>query len=311
MNKDFEKICCSVCGKRETEIIARRGAKKIPIYVSICPNCGLVYLNPRWKKKKYVEFYAEEYKKWRREENVVLSGKTNKKFSLIFERIKDFISHKPLSILDIGSAKGIYLEYFKRKFPEAYLAAIEPMPYCQKHLIESIGANLLSDDAESNWQINVKDRFDLIIMRMVLEHLLNPLSALKKVSFALSKQGLFYLSVPNMLNPKMKGSLENYWFRAPHTYYFSRETLLALIANVGLEPVILHDSTSEMWGIFKKGNFYFKPQSVYEIQKRVIKKFRIKYFIFSLKSRPKQLLKKILPAGLKNRIKKCFIRSKY
>ncbi|MGB1103629.1 MAG: class I SAM-dependent methyltransferase [Crocinitomicaceae bacterium] len=78
---------------------------------------------------------------------------------------------------------------------------------------------MLSDDVNSNWYTKLNERFDLIIMRHVLEHFLDPLTVLKRIREVLSEDGVLYIAVPNNLNPTQ--DLEKVWFRVVHTYYFN------------------------------------------------------------------------------------------
>ena len=87
-------------------------------------------------------------------------------------------------------------------------------------------------------------------MRHVLEHLLNPLKALKKVESVLVDNGKIYIAVPNMSKPK--GKLKKYWFRIVHVSYFSINSLIILTQKAGLKPLEINEIDSELYGIFIK-----------------------------------------------------------
>ena len=113
-------------------------------------------------------------------------------------------------------------------------------------------------------------------MRHVLEHLADPIASLTKVEKALSENGLFYVAVPNNMKPK--GSLERYWYRAVHTYYFNRVTLEYMCRKVGLEPILIIEgdelSKHELVLVCQK-NRELAPPSIdpqnYAAQRSVIK----------------------------------------
>ena len=42
-----------------------------------------------------------------------------------------------------------------------------------------------------------QNKFDIIILRHVLEHTTNPLNIIKKLNISLKKNGFFYIEIPN------------------------------------------------------------------------------------------------------------------
>lgn len=282
-HKEFEEVCCILCGKRDTGIIGRKGQFGFPVYVSICKNDGLVYLSPRWKKDRYKQFYSEEYY-----DNYYKIDMESKKsianrysnIEKIWKRIENFNIKKVYSVLDIGSGMGWSLNFLKKKIGDhIFISAIEPSNICKNHIIDEIGAELLTDDVDSNWHLNNKNRFDLIIMRHVLEHLLYPIEVLQKLYEVLSPNGLLYIAVPDMMAPR--GSFNNYWFRVVHTYYYCKDTLEHLLQRLYFETLTIKTDNSEVWGIFKKGerNSGLTIRSVYEEQMEIIKHHKRKYYI--------------------------------
>ena len=75
----------------------------------------------------------------------------------------------------------------------------------------------MSDSINSEWQKGNEKKFDIIIVRHVLEHLLDPLNSLKKVRETLTHSGVAYIAVP-MMSPK---GARRYYFQS----YFSKPTL--------------------------------------------------------------------------------------
>ena len=85
-------------------------------------------------------------------------------------------------------------------------------------ILQKNGIRIISNDADSNWDENFKNFFDVIILRHVLEHFLDPSSILKKIYNTLNNRGTIYVAVPNnLLLTRQKG-----WLRIAHTYYFNR-----------------------------------------------------------------------------------------
>ena len=216
MEKKFEKVNCAICGTDNTHEISKKGQFDLPINLVLCKDCGLGYLNPRWDQSAYLAFYQKEYDNYYRSEITTDFKLRPKANNPILSRLSSW-KHLPSnieSLLDIGSGAGQNLIDFKQQFPSANLFAIEPSPDSHEHL-SSINAKVISSDVDSDWEEGDSDKYDLVIMRHVLEHFLDPLAVMKKVRKVLSRDGLLYLAVPNNLKPTK--NLEGRWFRVVHT----------------------------------------------------------------------------------------------
>ena len=145
----------------------------------------------------------------------------------------------------------------------------------------------------------------MIIFRHVLEHLLDPVAALEKVTQAMSPQGVLYIAVPDMLHPD--GSLSDFWYRCVHTYYYSKTTLRRIAARAGLQPVAIQEESSELWAIFRKGQAAVEPApvSAYQQQMAALNQYKRKRFVRSglLIFSPKQLSQRV-PRSVKNLVPK-------
>ena len=74
-----------------------------------------------------------------------------------------------------------------------------------------MGVKILTNDVDNEIDDMHHGSFDLIVMRHVLEHLENPVTALKKIVNLLSKDGILYIAVPNSLKTG-KYPLQKSWF---------------------------------------------------------------------------------------------------
>ncbi|MEK6221861.1 MAG: class I SAM-dependent methyltransferase, partial [Chloroflexota bacterium] len=209
----------------------------------------------------------------------------------------------PKAALDVGCGLGWSLDYFAKQVKGIEIAGVEPSNYCAEHVTNVIGAELVGRDVDADWHISQVGRFDIVVMRMVAEHLLDPIGAFKKVRETLSSKGLFYIAIPNMMNPA--GSLKKFWYRIVHTYYYSKTTLTRIAGLSGLEPVVVEVDGAELWGIFKRKDNFSDPNlpSVYAAQIKVLQGYKFKRFVragfqfFGIR-----MLGKLLPKAIKNRV---------
>ena len=223
--------------------------------------------------------------------------------------------------LDIGSGEGCTLLYLKENHEKSgkntplNLHAIEPSSRCLKTLKE-FGINVISNDVDSDWHKKYKHKFDFIIMRHVLEHFMDPVSVLKKVSSSLTKDGLVYIAVPNSMNPQLP--LNKTFFRAVHTFYFSRISLHNVINLSNLEIMHLSaspkDSPHEIYALCRKSRKAVPPvilNDEFFLQKEVLSnsykkeksfKFKIDNSINNLKNHTKRRIIKLIPSGIKRAV---------
>lgn len=102
-----------------------------------------------------------------------------------------------LTVLDAGSGRGEYSlemsKHFKKvvgvePFEDAHVFAVKNVPKNKKNL------SFYHSNLES---FSSKEKFDLIVMLTVFEHLRNPKKVFDKVFSLLKKDGLIYLTAPN------------------------------------------------------------------------------------------------------------------
>ena len=154
MNKEFEKVVCNSCGADDYEHISNSGQFDLPLSVVICKNCGLAYLNPRWTKETYLQFYTHEYDYYYRP-GIQVSSVDTKSLNIIFERLseKGYLEKPPKKMLDVGSGAGGNLLYFQSKFPDCQYYAIEPSDQATKVLTKN-NIQIISKDVDSEWHVN-------------------------------------------------------------------------------------------------------------------------------------------------------------
>lgn len=139
-------------------------------------------------------------------------------------------------------------------------------------------------------------------MRHVLEHCLDPLQILMRLADVLNDGGVLYIAVPDMMNPK--GSLNKYWFRAVHTYYFSKQTLMSMAETAGLSPITVRSEKHEIWGFFKKADKISEEakkldKNIYKEQLNAIKKHKIRRTVNSDYQFQKIIISKIMSGRVK------------
>lgn len=251
--KEFETSICLVCTSNQYFPYSSKGQFGIETNVVICKNCGFSYLNPRWTKERYHHFYTKEYDTYYRPEVIGKnyhydSATSIKAIIRRSEGIVDFTKGN-LNILDIGAGMGDSLIHLKSTVnPNSSYYAIESSEYCVNHL-KSNGIMVITDDVDSNWHKEHEEKFDIIIMRHVLEHFLDPYQILVKARAVLKPNGILYVAVPNAKKPTKP--LLAHFFRVVHVSYFSVRSLTNLFNKTGITAInITEGDASDKHEIF-------------------------------------------------------------
>jgi SAM-dependent methyltransferase len=252
MHPDFESVVCPLCGASDGLPVCDTGQFGLPCHVTICPRDGLVFLNPRWTRERLQHFYRVEYDHYYRPE--VLGAESDESKFRTIRTICDRLAStgvltRARSVVDVGAGMGWSLEWIRRHYPGVHeRCAIESSAHCIAHIRDQLGAHVLASDLDEPWS---RTGFDLVLMRHVLEHTLDPVRSLRQVAQHLEPDGLLYLAVPDMLHPYQQ-DLRISWFRTVHTFYFSAATLQGIAALAGLVCEQVHPAGHEIWGVFRR-----------------------------------------------------------
>ena len=275
---------CAICGDDNVRRISKKGQFNEEVNVVLCKNDGFVYLSPRWDEAGYKQYYSQKYSsifpQFDNQEDLI-----EEPYERVVSRINPHLKNTPSNALSIGAGKGCVLRLLKRQFENIDCSAIEPSEECRKYLSENFGYSILADDIGSNWDDGIEDVFDIIVLRHVLEHLLDPIDSLNKVRNSLNDSGIAYIAVPDMMYPK--GSLKRYFFRAPHVSYFSKSTLSYFLNKACLEIIEIKEQDGELWCIVKPGNedkTKTIPADNSSIQLNMIRKYKKSQRISEFKS---------------------------
>ena len=195
------------------------------------------------------EFYTGEYKNFNDsslevqvQDKDFFKGKWQDIYENFLE-IKKKINKKT-SILDIGCGWAQALLFFKKKGLECYGfdPAIEAVQYgCKK------GLNIKHAGLEGMDVFEGK-KFDIVTMFNVLEHLADPVKALKQIKKILKPKGVLVVDVPNEFNDFQLASrdthnLKNWWIAPPnHLNYFSKDSLVKLLESLSFSIKICESS---------------------------------------------------------------------
>lgn len=232
----LEKINCPLCKSSSFK-------KLYPSYYERlvqCIICGLIYTNPRLKKKYLKHLYSKEYFQ---NENSTHFGYENyledqeKIIATFTNRVKKIEPFKEKGkLLDIGCATGFFMKAAKNRGWD--VTGVEISDFAAQYAHKHFKFKVYTKDFLT---LSLKnEKYDLITMWDVIEHFYDPILALKKVNSVLKKDGLVVISTPDVdswPSKVMKERWVGYKLSDEHLTYFSPPTISQLLNKAGFTIV--------------------------------------------------------------------------
>ncbi|MNB88557.1 putative S-adenosylmethionine-dependent methyltransferase [compost metagenome] len=199
-------------------------------------------LDSYYKNIYYQESRGSYSKSYDEEEIHYFKNKYEQRYSLLIEH--NIFSCDTRRFLDIGCGEGWGLDFFYSKGWE--VKGLEHSQYsCSIHnpkmlpfLVEGRPEGALKKLITEN------NKFDVILLDNVLEHLKDPLEILEYCYFLLSEQGVLVIEVPNDFSIVQKRLLdkgcisEEFWVVIPdHISYFNKDGLTNLCSDAKLDCI--------------------------------------------------------------------------
>ena len=241
---DLEYIKCDICSTDDALPLRRIR----PFNLVRCKKCGLIYINPRPREisLQYESGESSPFAYYIRNTNA-----DSKTFSYILSILSKYKIGGRL--LDIGCGVGTFLLVARAK---GY--SVKGMDI-NRHCVEYC-RNVLSLDVEygPSENISLSDRFDIVTLLSVIEHLPSPSKMLKLVTDVLSDKGILVIS---MMNTNSWATRKFQTKPKEHLYYFDTETIKKILINFGFRILDLeiYDPYRDIASLFFSSTFNKRP----------------------------------------------------
>jgi 2-polyprenyl-3-methyl-5-hydroxy-6-metoxy-1,4-benzoquinol methylase len=235
---------CVVCGSEEQILLypANVAGKALPNEfrctsgvlaqhddIVECPRCGMVSSDPTLATEEILERYTEVV-----DEDYFSEEEARRE---LFSWVLDVMGGYPVRgnrLLEVGSNVGLFLDAARKHGWQ--VRGIEPSKWAvevgrkrfgvdlEQKALEDLGGDTASADA--------------IVLLDVLEHLVDPVEALRRLRGVVDDEGILVLSTVNLAGVHARLRGENWpWFIRPHLHYFTPETLNAILREAGFRMV--------------------------------------------------------------------------
>ncbi|MEK7560784.1 MAG: class I SAM-dependent methyltransferase [Patescibacteria group bacterium] len=244
---------CALCNSDDASVICRTAALKSgevrDVTNVICNRCGLIYNNPMPSGAALREYYQGEFA----QDKIGRPGATETQYDKILasmsegsssktDRIADWLSlflTTRSRVLDVGCGTGTLLASIRwRSGCDVY--GVEPDELMARAAREYHGIPSITTGFMEEYSPPVDMRFDLIILRHVLEHLRDPNAAIEKIKSWLVPNGYLYFAFPNAANFSRSRPL-NRCLEFGHLHSFTPFTTAQILLRHGMKIVQWRD----------------------------------------------------------------------
>ncbi len=222
---------CLLCGYKDQKPFKEVESFGIPLIYYQCKHCGLIFQSIEESPAAQMDFYTDTYRMLyqNNEEPTEKDLWTQRQRAVYLLNLVRSRKHfNPQRILDIGASSGVFIRVCQEIF-DAEVIGVQPGDAYRTYA-EAKGLKMYASlDALIETH---PEKFDLVSLIHVLEHLPDPLDILKTIREKLvSEKGMLLLEVPNFYAHDS--------YELAHLSCFTPHTLRETVKQAGFKVVML------------------------------------------------------------------------
>ncbi len=221
---DLLKYYCNLCDKESDFTFLQKYPNQHRAFSNLdlyqCTECGVVFALP-YLSDQDLDYYYNEIWKTSEDVNIIYEIQAMERVRYINKYLNNYDN---LKILDIGSGHGLLYDAFLSQYNNISFHATELNPDNIERL-QKKGISVSRTISEIGEQ-----KFDIICLCSVLEHLPKPHEFLQEAKKLLKSNGYLFLDLPNR-DDLFKQVLD------PHVGFYSEESLRYLGKKLNLETL--------------------------------------------------------------------------
>lgn len=236
-------LICPLCGKQNARVLHRMQSYGFPVIYYHCQACGFVFQDASASRAALPDFYTENYRKLYQESEAPTPKDLHQQELRAADQIRFLRAQgvqSLLRVLDIGASSGSFLRALQQEF-HAEGVGVEP-GNAYRALAEAQGLSMVENLPKLI--ASKPQRFDLVSLMHVLEHLPDPVGVLRQIrEELLTPQGWLLLEVPNFYAHNS--------YELAHLSCFTPHTIAEALSKAGYEVVCLRQHGYPRSELFK------------------------------------------------------------
>jgi len=234
---------CPGCGHTTDSVFYRLLHNNGESFIYRCQSCTLEFLRPlvlldvEERKMESVDGAVELF-----ESNLLRTLHKRLIINPEIAKARQLLGKKDFRMLDIGCGTGLISQIWAES--GAIVTGLEPSPK-RAAIARQRGLDVLSCYAE---ELKPDQKFDLIVIRHVVEHFEHPQKILRELIPQLTNNGLLLIVVPNIycIGRKIFGTNWT-WVLPWHCSFFNPKALRMLLISCGYNVSKLYQTPSPLW----------------------------------------------------------------
>jgi SAM-dependent methyltransferase len=193
----------------------------------VCQLCGFVFQNPTLDDTELAALYQGEYRTDDPPEGYLIDQRryAEKLCNWIEKALPDEFPAR--RVLDIGCGAGCFLaEFARRGWNTVGIDASDRwVSWGRNHFGLDLRVGVFGGEGMPG------ERFSLVILSHVIEHMSDPLPALRAIRRCLLPDGMLFVGAPNILLPPVGDRLANNFLAGPHVCLYSPRSIRRVLAK--------------------------------------------------------------------------------
>lgn len=271
---------CIICLQKTSYLISKFGYP-----LTQCASCGLITMDPQPTSADLHSIYSNETGYHTHFSQSYIDAQTVK-FRERIHTTQEILNRKDISCFDVGAANGLFLDTAK-KLGCSSTSGVEMNPanatICQNN------GHRVSQESIDDYIF--KQKYDMIHLGDVLEHMINPKSVITKLTDALSENGIIIIALPDASGLFQKISLQlaqlltidwPHPLPPAHTFQFNHYNLNLLLEKNGFVEKKYSSLNTSLFAEMRDTKYF---QGIYSYIKRKngkISEFILDSFMFCL-----------------------------
>ncbi len=227
-----DKVCV-VCGGDKVSIWSKCNdleyltSNEVYSYYK-CDSCISIFIDPM-PVSKISEIYPPNYYSFSDTKRNLAVWAKEYLDKLVFKRILSKIKKEEIKVLDVGGGSGWLLSIIRGMDARVNYTCVVDIDEKAKALAEKNGHHYFQGTIE---EFASDEKFDLVLMLNLIEHIKDPRETLVKISTMMSKGGITLIKTPNIESLDARLFKKSYWggLHCPrHWVLFSQKSFRHLV----------------------------------------------------------------------------------